>query len=40
MMLALRLGRTLDELGRTMCSAEFDLWIELYKENRWGEMYA
>jgi hypothetical protein len=38
MMLALKLGRTLAELGRTMYSAEFSLWIELYQEDLWGEL--
>lgn len=40
MMLALKLGRTLEELGRTMTSHEFSLWVELYLENQWGEMFA
>jgi hypothetical protein len=31
MMLALRLGRTLGELGQSMSSAEFALWIELHR---------
>ena len=37
MMLALRLGRTLAELGATMSSAEFSLWAELYRLDRWGQ---
>jgi hypothetical protein len=31
--LALRLGRTLAELGETMTSEEFDLWLELHRSN-------
>lgn len=38
MMLALKMGRTLEELGRTMSSQEFALWLELYEEDLWGEM--
>lgn len=36
-MLALRMGRTIGELMATMSSQEFSIWIELYKEDRWGE---
>lgn len=36
MMLALRMGRTLGELCDSMSSAEFSLWIEAYKDDRWG----
>lgn len=35
MSLALRFGRTLDELGSTMSSAEFSLWLQFYEENPW-----
>lgn len=38
MMLALRMGRTLEELGRTMSSQEFSLWLALYQDDLWGEM--
>jgi len=37
MRLALRLGRTLEELGRTMSAAEFALWLELYREEPWDD---
>lgn len=37
MMLALKLGRTLEELGRCMSSQEFALWLELYQQDQWGE---
>ena len=37
MMLALKLGRTLGELGRTMSSHEFALWLAYYPEDMWGE---
>jgi hypothetical protein len=37
MMLALRMGRTLGELGATMSSAEFSLWCELYERDEWGQ---
>jgi hypothetical protein len=40
MMLALKMGRTLEELGRSMSSNEFSLWMELYRENMWGEQFA
>jgi hypothetical protein len=40
MMLALKLGRTLEELTNSMSSAEFNLWLELYQENDWGEKRA
>lgn len=40
MMLALKMGRTLEELGRSMSSSEFSLWVELYRENMWGEQFA
>jgi hypothetical protein len=36
-MLALRMGRTVDELYRTMSSAEFSMWVALHNEDRWGE---
>lgn len=35
MSLALRLGRTLEELGDTMTAAEFSLWLEFYREHPW-----
>ncbi len=35
MSLALRLGRTLEELGRTMTSAEYSLWEEFHVEQPW-----
>lgn len=38
MMLALRMGRTLEELGNTMSAHEFGLWLELYAQDLWGEM--
>jgi hypothetical protein len=37
MMLALRLGRTLDELRSSMSSQEFSLWTALYRDDQWGE---
>jgi hypothetical protein len=40
MMLALKLGRTLEELGRTMSYAEFALWQALYDKDHWGELRA
>lgn len=40
MTLALKLGRTLEELGRTMTSQEFALWLEVYPDDLWGEMMA
>lgn len=39
MMLALRLGRTLEELCASMSSAEFSLWASAYKDDQWGEMW-
>lgn len=38
MMLALKLGRTLEELGRTMSSQEFSLWLAMYQDDLWGEL--
>ena len=38
MMLALKLGRTLEELGRTLSSHEFALWLAYYPEDMWGEL--
>lgn len=38
MKLALRMGRTLEELLRTMSSVEFNLWCELYNEDLLGEL--
>lgn len=38
MSLALRLGRTLEELGETMSSAEFGMWLELYKIAPWDDV--
>jgi hypothetical protein len=38
MTLALKLGRTLEELGRTMSSQEFSLWLAMYKFDQWGEL--
>jgi len=35
MSLALRLGRTLEELGDTMSAYEFSLWLEFYTEYPW-----
>lgn len=35
MELALRLGRTFDELGRTMSALEFELWCEYRKQSPW-----
>lgn len=35
MTLALRLGRTLEELGRTMTALEWSMWLELYEEHPW-----
>jgi hypothetical protein len=40
MMLALKLGRTLEELGRSMSSYEFSLWCALYDIDQWGELRA
>lgn len=40
MMLALKLGRTLEELGATMSAQEFGLWIALWEENHFGELFA
>jgi hypothetical protein len=40
MMLALKLGRTLEELGRSMSSYEFSLWCALYDLDQWGELRA
>lgn len=39
-MLALRMGRTVDELYQTMSSREFSMWIALYNEDRWGDDVA
>lgn len=39
MMLALRLGRTLEELCASMSSAEFSLWAAAYKDDQWGDMW-
>lgn len=33
----MRLGRTLGELGETMSSEEFSLWLALYKRAPWDE---
>jgi hypothetical protein len=40
MQLALRLGRTLDELGRTMSAREFALWLALYRRAPWDDTRA
>lgn len=40
MMLALKLGRTLEELGRSMSSHEFALWIALWEVDQWGDLRA
>lgn len=40
MMLALKMGRTLGELGAVMSSAEFSLWLALWDEDQWGELRA
>ena len=37
MRLALQLGRTLDELGRTMSSYEFGLWWSVFCKEPWGD---
>lgn len=37
MSLALRMGRTLAELRRSMSVHEFNLWVELYRVDPWGE---
>lgn len=39
-MLALRMGRTVDELYQTMSSAEFSMWAALYEENQWADERA
>lgn len=39
MVLALKLGRTLEELGR-ISSYEFQLWLALYKDTQWGDLRA
>lgn len=39
-MLALKLGRTLEELGETMSAHEFAMWTALYQENQLGELFA
>lgn len=36
MTLALKMGRTLDELSKSMSSHEFSLWMEMYREDQWG----
>lgn len=36
-MLALRMGRTVDELMQSMSSAEFSMWVELYEQDQWGD---
>lgn len=36
-MLALKMGRTLDELYASMSSREFSLWVEMYRDDQWGE---
>lgn len=33
----MRLGRTLAELGATMSSAEFSMWLHLYNSDPWDE---
>lgn len=38
MELALRLGRTLDELGSTMSALEFELWCEYRNVSPWDSM--
>jgi hypothetical protein len=35
MQLAMRLGRTLDELGQTMSAKEFGLWCALNQQDPW-----
>lgn len=37
MKLALRLGRTLEELTLTMSAREFGLWLALYNRDPWDE---
>lgn len=38
MTLALKMGRTLEELGCSMSSQEFSLWLALYEQDLWGEL--
>lgn len=40
MQLALKMGRTLEELGNSMSSDEFAMWLEVYPDDLWGEMRA
>jgi hypothetical protein len=40
MTLALKMGRTLEELGSTMSSQEFSLWIAMYEFDQFGELRA
>jgi hypothetical protein len=40
MLLCRTFGCTLDELGARMSSAEFDLWIQDYEREPWGELRA
>lgn len=37
MQLALRMGRTLAELQSSMSSQEFSLWMQLYRDDQWGD---
>lgn len=37
-MIARSLGRTLEELGRTMSAQEFGLWVEAYRATPWAEI--
>jgi hypothetical protein len=37
MMLALKMGRTLEELCSSMSSQEFSLWLDMYSDDQWGE---
>ena len=40
MHLAMRLGRTLDELAHSMTAQEFGLWLALYERDPWDESRA
>lgn len=37
MMLALDMGRTLEELCCSMTSTEFEMWRALYRQKPWGD---
>jgi hypothetical protein len=38
LLLALQLGRTLEELGNSMSADEFGLWLALYQTDPWDQM--